>query len=1696
MAPSLGLSYSSQGGGGMAGVGWSLSGFSSIHRCPANYFVDDAKSAVSYTSADKFCLDGQRLIPLGDGTYRTERDSFSRITPSPNATSPTSWTVESKSGLTMMYATSEAGAGADASWIRPGGAVRVWAVNKVKDRKGNYYSIDYQIDTVGPEQVSQRPISISYAGNTIEFGYEANMDVEQVAMFDSGGAMSKNAWRLKSITTKVGGSTVRKYTLGYTQSQSSARSMLTSLQECGYYESGSTLCLPATVITMTQPVSGEGSLTLQGTADDFTTTAPTNNFTTVVDLNGDGKSDLVRYKGEVNGVPTWGVRLGGTGAEQAWPTAAGITNNRILWGDFNGDGKTDFVREGNGVWHRCLSTGSGFSCSVVTLPAPPSDANIYNQASGDFDGDGRIDIAVYQGHDSNVSKWTICLASDAGFNCTAQVYGPTERNDTPGLSNMMIADFNGDGRADIAGYGLGTNYSDRWQVAFSNFSTNSAGTVTSSGFILGPGQTIATKQWAYKSVVADFNGDGMADLIAGYNDAGVGHPTDWQVCLSTGTGTFNCSWWAGRVENREQGLLGDFNGDGRTDIAQWTGSYWQVCLSAGYRLVCNPWGSAVPEDQGNWDHGNMTGDFDGNGKTDIAIITRNPDVWKIIGSQTPIRDMVSKVTDGLGKEANFFYEPLTTTGSYTKGSGAVFPALDIQSPMYVVTSMNTQDGIGGFRSFSYSYSGLRGHSKGAGLLGFAERKVTDNYTNRVTTTQYYQDYANRIAGAPQTVEVARVIGGTTNLLSRTSSSFHTRSVAGSGATIYQVFPAQSTSESYDPLYSAGAPFSVTSSTTALVDIDAYGNVLKSTVDNGTTSKVTTTTYDIDTTTNNWLTGRPATVKVETTHAGQMLKRESSFSYLSGTTLVSLETIEQNLGGEEQLITEHDYDSVGNRKETRVSGTGISNGAATPGCVMVTGGGACRKATVSYTTDSRFPSGATNAAGHSSSMTYNGRIGAVETSTNPNGRVARAKYDALGRKIWSYDPMGVNSSVTYAAGTIANAVMAITSSASGSPTAISHIDILGREIRRDVAGADGVNNSVKTTYDHRGRKVLSSRPYPTSGTMQQYTLFDYDDYLDRMIQETAPDGGITKIEPSGFTTVVRRYPGSNTTLNNPEEQKSTKVTNSEGWTTSVTDAINNVTTYTYNAHGNLLSVNKPGQTATVMTYDIRGRKKSLVDPDAGSIYYTYNAAGDLTNESVTGGRNVDTTFDMLGRASVRTETVTSVGVAKTYVTTFTYDSALIGALSSEKQETTIGAAAKVTTTRDWSFDAYTRPSIAKVTISDPAIPGGARVFSSATGYDANSRVVTTIYPVTNAVMGFVRSNGYLTTATFNGAYIWQASERYADQQLKKAFVGGYDSASAAFTLNKTYDSAGRVASHVAVKGATNLQGASFGFDRLGNLISRSDPVIGQNDTYCYDAINRLKGTGTQAACTQTHGYDNFGNIARSGFVYAPTNNNRLVSINGTALNYDYAGNVTSDGVRQFSYSPFDVPDKIIKAADWMEYSFTGDHQRVYERRGNGAGASGITFYASPGFFEQDEDIAGGVYSVKEYRYYLNTPEGNVGIAITTPGSSTPRISYFLKDHLGSNVGTVSPAGVIESRSAFDAWGVRTVSVGAADDRGFTGHEHIGFGLIHMNGRVYDPLWGRFLQADPIIQNPWDLQNYNRYSYVGNNPLSFTDPTGFF
>lgn len=124
----------------------------------------------------------------------------------------------------------------------------------------------------------------------------------------------------------------------------------------------------------------------------------------------------------------------------------------------------------------------------------------------------------------------------------------------------------------------------------------------------------------------------------------------------------------------------------------------------------------------------------------------------------------------------------------------------------------------------------------------------------------------------------------------------------------------------------------------------------------------------------------------------------------------------------------------------------------------------------------------------------------------------------------------------------------------------------------------------------------------------------------------------------------------------------------------------------------------------------------------------------------------------------------------------------------------------------------------------------------------------------------------------------------------------------------------------------------------------------------------------------------------------------------------------------------------------------------------------------------------------------------------------KLEYWHKDHLGSLITTTDHLGNVTQRYAYDPFGKRRYTNGSYDaqgnlvvdwsagvnhgtERGFTGHQELDeVGLVHMNGRIFDPTLGLFLQGDPFVQQPLNLQNYNRYGYCFNNPMGCTDPSG--
>jgi RHS repeat-associated protein len=144
---------------------------------------------------------------------------------------------------------------------------------------------------------------------------------------------------------------------------------------------------------------------------------------------------------------------------------------------------------------------------------------------------------------------------------------------------------------------------------------------------------------------------------------------------------------------------------------------------------------------------------------------------------------------------------------------------------------------------------------------------------------------------------------------------------------------------------------------------------------------------------------------------------------------------------------------------------------------------------------------------------------------------------------------------------------------------------------------------------------------------------------------------------------------------------------------------------------------------------------------------------------------------------------------------------------------------------------------------------------------------------------------------------------------------------------------------------------------------------------------------------------------------------------------------------------------------------------------------------------------------DYRHMIRA--GGSIIIVSRQSGGTNTTNYVTSDHLGSSSAVTNSAGAVLMNSSFGAFGARRganwsaspsagdwTAIASTTRRGYTEHSMLdNVNFIHMNGRVQDPLLGRFASADPLISNPEFTQSFNRYSYVSNNPLSIVDPSGF-
>ena len=200
-----------------------------------------------------------------------------------------------------------------------------------------------------------------------------------------------------------------------------------------------------------------------------------------------------------------------------------------------------------------------------------------------------------------------------------------------------------------------------------------------------------------------------------------------------------------------------------------------------------------------------------------------------------------------------------------------------------------------------------------------------------------------------------------------------------------------------------------------------------------------------------------------------------------------------------------------------------------------------------------------------------------------------------------------------------------------------------------------------------------------------------------------------------------------------------------------------------------------------------------------------------------------------------------------------------------------------------------------------------------------------------------------------------------------------------------------------------------------------------------------------------------------------------------------------------FDGFDLADELYtENGTSIAFSYGADRQR-FRQVNNFTGTT--TIYVE-GLF--DREVKGAL--VNDVHYIV--ANGQAVATFSSSNDSATSTRYLHRDHVGSVTHVTNETGTLVDTFAYDAWGARRDPSNWQDYAGqpspppslrrpqFTGHEGLhDVGIVHMNGRIYDPKLGRVLSADPFVQFAGDGQSYNRYSYALNNPLAYTDPSGF-
>ena len=1699
MKPQLAISYNSQGKNGLMGWGWDLVGISSIARVGANLYYDGFTSPIN-DGNDRFVLNGQRLMKVSSGnyggqqtTYRTEQDQLSNIVSylEPNIKGPASFHVYNADGNTFYYGTTDD----SRALMTSDKQINLWLLKQIKDRYGN--EITYHYLNEEDEYLLER---IDYSGNSsqqlpaafsVAFQY-TNRDDVNLSFYGSQPYRKKHL--LSNIVIKHGESILYQYRFDYQQPIPQNGYPYNLLKEIVFC-SGNQHYNPTTIQW------GANNYHINSSADvkyNVITTGIENAFINAIkfsgDFNGDGYSDVISVKPDDEGTFTTAELFLNKGVGNAVRFEHVNTfslDPRISWiniADCDGDGRDDiiFVKRTRNSFplpdvieaevHLCKINSQGIFCfRHHNLPDCPIPRNTIDALMiGDFLGEGKQSILLQSTENSDQNHQ---ISYYYTYDPTTEVFLLSLIPSPSNIDRFFPADYDGDGITEIL-------YQD---------SDNDTHIIKlhciDNVFCFHETSLCHPTDWD-DCFPGDYNGDGLIDLL--FYKAGEDRP--WRVFYSSSVGISDVSLplpdnfpystpgnYHYSLDNPHSTShylkIGDFDGNGCDDIAL----FHDNLFYAFYGPLNNDDGTShfsythqISTQQFNlYDNkGVCIGNF--LGKDNLSFLGH------VTLSHLPplsLRQEVQCITDGMGRKTEFTYDYLIPNPEqpseeefyqlHTNLTDQTLGIYPTPLPIRALQSVTTYNMKNKPITTRCRYEGALIHHQGKGFLGFS-RTRQDDYCNHQLQKKIIKSYdiASFHDIIHPVLEEEWVYDGNGHL--QAHSEYDNQYYLNRNNAKVFVHLADKTAEEYNLYHPDQFLKKKIKSTTIHTDCNEpfyYNDFLQITeAIVGTTNQAaitnanlceyqTQTLYEyMENLPDEWLINR---IKSNTTvihHEGETdLMSRCDYTYdnekpfqIRSITETPYERDQPDLRLTRRIA--YEYDTFGNRTAQTISAPHstlpsrreLFEFSEEYGHLLLTRhiNSAVEETTYRYHPDYLYCTRVTDCNGLETHFEQD-PLGVTQTTRNPDGTLIckTIRWANDGYAIWE-KKTGQSSKLTFHYKT-------------GDPYMSHSYDING----------DLLVSNIE--YDNLGRVETTEIPHPVAQNAQSIQ-YHYDPHNEiRQIIHT--DGSYEDIKRNGNETCTVRH-GCN-----GASQCDTKITNVMGWIIRSIDNDGTSVINDYYPDGKLKwsQIEGHDETRIEMAYDGLRNRTMLYDPNYGQTINEYNAYGEMTLNVTPKHDTTTYEYDRLGNLVRRTENDHDSNIPRITEWNYSQEDGQLGLLT--------GINAERQTIR-YDYDTLTRLQ-------------GIHEYRSGTEYltrylyDEASRIESIIYPTRFVAHYRYTCEGDLRSVLDDSMKrLWHTNETSNLNQPTKVTTGD------GMVTTYSYDpKSQRLIALRSVLGEKALQEYHYDYDDFSNLTERNDLVLGNLEKFTYDPLNRLtsasnpEGTSlfTYDALGRMTSKSNAGNLLFSEADYSGPKPHAIKAAS------------THEGVfpqerMDIKYTAFDKVSSITEGLNSVSFEYGYDHQRISVTE-HLEGKTRQKHYVNQCEFivhPNHDTIA---------RTFFNGPNGVFAVAETKKGHTT--LHYIHKDHLDSWTLITDQHGNVEQENRFDAWGNSTIKGDLLFDRGFTGHEHIrGMKLINMNGRVYDPVTSSMLSPDNNIQLPDFTQNFNRYSYCMNNPLSFTDPDG--